>query len=132
MHCAVKEYALHILTEKQEKHSKMDNLYYSEIKPQAYLTIETLNIEEIRNIFRWRTRMVRFGENYKGGREFVMCPLCRKHFDNQNMSLDCEIMRSKMNIQCKMTDIYAETVTKETAKVLLQMMKLRETLLEND
>ena len=126
------EYALHILTEKQEKHSKMDNLYYSEIKPQAYLTMETLNIDEIRNIFRWRTRMARFGENYKGGREFVMCPLCRKHFDNQNMSLDCEIMRSKMNIQCKMTDIYAETVTKETAKVLLQMMKLRETLLEND
>ena len=61
-----------------------------------------------------------------------MCPLCRKHFDNQNMSFHCEIMRSKMNIQCKMTDIYADTVTQETAKGLLQMMKLRETLLEKD
>ena len=40
-------------------------------KPQVFLTMENIKIEETRNIFRWRTRMARFGENYKGGREFV-------------------------------------------------------------
>ena len=47
----VQEYALHILTEKQEKHSKLDNLYFSEIKPQAYLTMDNINIEEITSCF---------------------------------------------------------------------------------
>ena len=33
-----KEYALEILTKKQQKHSKMEKIYYSEMKPQKYLS----------------------------------------------------------------------------------------------
>ena len=50
------EYALKILTEKQQKHSKMENLIYTQLKPQKYLSLETMQVEQIRNIFQDRTR----------------------------------------------------------------------------
>ena len=41
-------------------------------------------------------------------------------------------MKTEMNLQCKMTDVYNDNITKETAQVLFKMMKLRERLLGND
>ena len=63
-----REYALEILTEKQQKHSKMDKLYFSELKQQKYFRLENVKIEEVRNIFRYRVRMAPFWGNYKGNK----------------------------------------------------------------
>ena len=121
-----KEYALLELTRKQEKHSKMDNLHYPELKPQEYLTSANTRIEIVRNIFRYRVRMAPFGENFRGGEDHVMCPLCMKHWDSQAMSFQCEVMKSKLDNKCDMKDILSENVTVETGKTITRMLKIRE------
>ena len=41
-----KSYALKILTEKQMKHSKMDNLHYSELRLQTYFKIHAIQTKK--------------------------------------------------------------------------------------
>ena len=42
-----KEYALKQPTEKQQKHSKMEGLNYTEIKPQEYLMMKNARVDQI-------------------------------------------------------------------------------------
>ena len=112
------EYALKILTEKQQKHSKMENLIYTQLKPQKYLSLETIQVEQIRNIFQHRTRMAPYGENFRGKRVNVTCPLCHKHLDNQSMSFQCEALLEKVEINCDQADVYKDEITIKTAKTL--------------
>ena len=60
------------LTEKQGAHSKMDNLYYSNLGIQNYLKMPGITTAEAQNLFRWRVRMAPFGENYRGGQDHVI------------------------------------------------------------
>ena len=48
------EYSLEKLSRKQQKHSKMNNLQYTEIKMQEYLKTPGIKTEEVLNIFKWR------------------------------------------------------------------------------
>ena len=63
-----KGYALQILREKQMKHSKMDNLYYSELKLQTYFKIPGIQTKEVLTLFKWRVGMAPLGANILGGR----------------------------------------------------------------
>ena len=59
-----KWYAFYSLLEKKE--SKMENLFYIELKLQKYLHLENMNQIEAQTIFSYRTRMSKFGDNYCG------------------------------------------------------------------
>ena len=61
-----REFASITLTKKREKHSKMDNLTYGDLEMQGYLKNEKIRVNQARSIFRFRTRMARFWENFKG------------------------------------------------------------------
>ena len=78
-----KQYSLRILNEIKKKHSKMEKLSYSELKTQSYCSIEGIRVEEVQNVFRFRTRMTKVAENYKGKEGGKLCTLCDKHVDNQ-------------------------------------------------
>ena len=60
-----RELALRVLVQKQVQHSKMDAHSYLELKPQNYLSLKNDRIEHVRNVFRFRTRMANFGDNFK-------------------------------------------------------------------
>ena len=126
------EHALRILTAKQGKHSKLDKLIYTEIKKQNYLTLETLRKEEIQNIFKHRVRMAPYEENFKGGREHVICPLCGNHWDTQEMSFQCEYLKQRITITCSMSDIYTEDITIHTARTITQMLRVRKNKLDEE
>ena len=66
MKARIKEFALDRLNESKYEHSKMDNLLFTELKIQEYLVAENISVEQKRNIFRFRTRMATFSENYRG------------------------------------------------------------------
>ena len=68
------EYALKILLDKKSSHSKMDKLSYKELKLQEYLKDGNLSQSEMKTTFRCRTRMEKFGENYRRGRKAVLFP----------------------------------------------------------
>ena len=125
-----KEFALEKLTRKKNTHSKMEKLDYNEIKMQNYLLSEQLKPKQKRLIFKYRTRMAEFGENYRGGRSQVMCPLCETHLDNQELSYQCLEIRSKLKIMGKIEDIFKEEISLETAETIEKITELRRSWLE--
>ena len=82
-----KEYALGGLQEKKAKHSKMDNVSYTNLESQDYFRSDQISNDQERMIFKYRTRMERFGENFRGGQNIVMCLLCLLHPDSQDLRL---------------------------------------------
>ena len=125
------EYELKRLRAKQAKHSKTANVTYIEMKMQEYFKTPGITTEEGLNLFKWRVRMATFGENYRGGQSFVVCPLCQNHLDNQPMALSCEEMRKKMTINISSKDIYKDDIPLETAQHLSTFMKIGNKLLDD-
>ena len=121
-----REYALEQLTQNKRLHTKMSAHYYAELKPQKYLTMKNAKINHIRNIFRFRTRMANFGDNFRQKNYQIMCPLCHNHVDSQSLSFQCNYYKDKMKIHCDMKDIDTPEVTLETAITVTEMMRLRE------
>ena len=74
----MREVALDKLLEKKESHSKMTNLNYSSLTMQAYLKDPEVSVKQAQTMFRFRTRMEKFSENFKGGRPTKPCPLCKE------------------------------------------------------
>ena len=95
-----REYAMDILRSQQAKHSKMENLQYKEIKMQNYLSSEKTILQK-KIIFKYRTRMEDYGENFRGGARQVMCPLCQLHLDNQELIFQCQVIKSQIEVKGK-------------------------------
>ena len=119
------------MIEKQETHSKMVNLRYTEVKAQDYLSIPGISASQAQNLFKWRVKMSKLGENFRGSRENIPCPLCGNHLDNQNMIFQCEVMKKEVNIKCKIEDIYQDTISLQTAINLEEIDQKRTQLMEN-
>ena len=120
-----KEFALKILKKRQETHTKMKNVVYTDLKVQSYFSSEEFNSFQKKTIFKFRTRMERFGENFRGGAEKVTCPLCNLHLDNQEMSMQCPEVKKVMKIEGNMEDIYKETIKKEIVETITNITKIR-------
>ena len=91
-----KELALKQLIAKQNTHSKMENLHYTELKIQTYLKSEETSTQQKKILFKYRVRMEHFGENYRGGKGPAPCPLCKMHLNNKEMAFQStEVRKSR-------------------------------------
>ena len=115
------EYSLDKFCEKKEKHSKISNLQYTELKTKDYLNTPGIPTAEVLNIFKWRVRMAPLGENFRGNQPLVVCPLCQTHLEE---------IKKKMTVKISIEDIYRDKITLEAAQELLKIQKMREKLLE--
>ena len=125
-----KQNAFEVLSSMKDGHSKMENIHYTEIKMQDYMKSENLKLNEALNIFKIRTRMAKFGENFRAGADFILCPLCSEDLDNLKHSFQCKIIRREIEIQGDLSDIYSENVSKETAQIVTKIINTRKKLLE--
>ena len=82
----------HLLTLKAT-HSKLSNITYEAYSMQPYLFDGTFHSGDARILFRFRTRMIRVGRNYKSMCE-VVCPLCKNEEDTQEHLLMCPVLTS--------------------------------------
>ena len=82
---SMKEHALKNLILLKNKHKKLENLKYPELKIQKYLKSNKISVESAITLVRWRTRMARFKENYKGTYLNSACPHCLVQPDTKNM-----------------------------------------------
>ena len=103
----------------------MDNLNYSEIKMQSYLTSDKINPAQKRTIFKFRTRMERFGEIFRAGTTLAICPLCKLHYDNQELSLMCPEIRNEIQVKGNMKDIYDDDIKEDIIETITNIMELR-------
>ena len=125
------EYELERLRVKQGKHTKTANVRYTDMKMQEFFKTPGITTEQALNLFKWRVRMATFGENFRGGQPFVMCPLCQNHLDNQSMALGCEEIKKKMVINISIEDIHKESIPLEVVQELSNIMKVRNELIED-
>ena len=88
------DYAFNLLCRSKETYKKLNGLNYYEFKIQNYLLSKDYSLEEKTLIFKYRTRMLNLGENFRAGREYVVCPLCKQHKDSQNNLLNCPTVPS--------------------------------------
>ena len=93
--CKAKKYALQSFLQKKENHSKLKDLYYSDLKMQNYFLSDDLTVEQSQHVFSFRTRMAKFSENFRSQSGPATCPLCFCHLDNQPMSCQCKTIRGK-------------------------------------
>ena len=110
-------------------HSKLDNLWYSDLSIQKYLTESKFTAEEARTLFLFRTRMAQFGENFRNGQEHTICPLCQLHYDSQNLAFQCPIVNANIKVNGKYEDLFKEDIPKEVAITICNIVKFREQFL---
>ena len=99
-------YFFNLLLRRKNSHSKMRNVKYKEFKIQPYFLRADLSNESIKTLFKWRTKMSKFSNNYRGGRPVALCPLCRNHDDLQEDSFKCYEIRQKITINHDYEDIF--------------------------
>ena len=125
-----RELALSVLIENKKRHSKMDNLNYQNLEMQEYLKDQAIKVNQVRTLFRFRTRMARFWENYKGGRPPQQCPLCSKAVDTQSHSFQCEVINSNINMNGAYENIFKTKINQNVARTIENIEKFRQPYLE--
>ena len=121
-----KEFALEQLLEMKSKHRKMENLEYTELKLQNYLSNDLITVEEARNLFCFRTRVAKFQENMKNNPGLsLVCPFCKVLPDTQIHSVQCHVVQSKIHVKGNYRDIFLEDIPVDIAKTLIEITKLR-------
>ena len=80
----------------------------------------------MKTVFKYRTRMEKYGENYRGGEDHVVCPLCKLHLDNQQMSLNCPVIRQAVDVKGEMADIFKDNISYEIIHTVSKISEYRE------
>ena len=127
----IKELALLRLNQKQEGHSKMINLEYTDLEMQEYLKNNQIASNQAKVVFCFRTRMAKYGENFKGGKPTKVCPVCETNTDTQMHSFQCKVLSENLKIEGKYMDIFPPRIENNLAETLERIFKMRETYLEN-
>ena len=110
----------------KRKHSKLKDLSYETLDMKQYLKDPNTTTEEKIMIFKWRTRMEIFEENYRGGKQNTNCILCGTHKDGQKESFECPNIIDKFTNMDDYSNIFNDRVPKETIKKIKYINNIRE------
>ena len=124
-----KEYALYYLLEKQDRHSKLDSLFYTEIKMQDYL--KELTTAQAQTVLAYRTRMANYNDNYRGCNGHLPCPLCLLHLDCQSVIFNCPVVKENVNLNGQYSEIFRTNIKPELAQSLVDIEKFRKEYMES-
>ena len=122
----IKEYALDKLNASKFKHTKMDDLVYTDLEMQDYLVSGELSTEQKRIIFHYRTRMALYSENYKQNEVAKPCQICRMHTDSQAHSVVCNETMKLVKTRGNYCEIFTNNISSATAKMLEEIVNIRE------
>ena len=123
-----KEVAFYMFLGKKDRHSKLENMFYSNLKLQNYL--KELNKFEGQTMFSYRTRMSNYGQNYSGNGMPTICPLCHSHIDSQKWSYQCSRIKQNVTIENNYSDIFSDKVKRNTVNTVLRIEKFRKEYLQ--
>ena len=128
-----KDYAFKDLMKNKSSHSKLSKLSYTELTKQSYFELPEINIDEIRNLFKFRVRMHNFHENFRSNRDSHLCPLCNDHLDDQNDIASYKVIRDnfKGSVHVKTDNVYSSSVSVESVKIISNIISIREMCLED-
>ena len=111
--------------DKKESHSKVRDLFYSQLKVQEYLGGNQLTAIQAQAVFSYHTRMVQYSENYQNNSGHSPCPLCLSHLDSQSFSFSCPEIKNNVNIRGKYADLFNDRITTDLADTLLEIDRFK-------
>ena len=126
-----KEFAFSNFMIKKEKHSKIKELFFTELKTQAYLTSMSLSAKQAQAVFSYRTRMAPYSENFRNNNGHSLCPLCLTHLDSQAFSFSCPVIQGTVEIKGKYSDIFNDKINIQLAKTLVNIDNQRQDYINN-
>ena len=93
---------------------------------QKYLKLENCDAKEAKTMFKYRTRMALYGENFRQNNTPVSCPLCDQHLDNQDMGFsNSQVTKLNVQIQGQYSDLFKQNIPKILVKTLQQIDEFR-------
>ena len=119
-----RKYELERLRKSQK--SKTENLHYSKLELQEYLELKDMNARQAKVLFKFRVRMAPFGENFKGGKDTPLCPLCLAHPDTQEESFQCEKICKLIEVKGNYSDIFGFNFPPELIQTLYNIFCFRD------
>ena len=125
--------ALSYLLDLKQRHSKMDNLNYQELKIQDIYKSKVIYSGFARKLFKWRTRMFDLKNNFATKYSNLSCPLCMKHIDKDEALLTCEtIMAQITKKDINYADLFCKNVEKvfSIGKLLDEAWSIRNVILD--
>ena len=102
---------------------------------QPYFQSKIIKKFEAQKLFKFRTNMEDFSQNFKNGNENIVCKLCNDEskLDSQNHFLKCKIINELIpeSINANIMDIYSknENIKKQIIVILMKAMTKRIELL---
>ena len=95
---------------------------------QNYLKLENMNTNEAQTLFKYRTRMAKFGENYRGSKLSILCPLCMTHLDSQKMAIEnCPVVKKSISISGDYNQIFnTSLIPSDIVQTIVKLDKFRE------
>ena len=121
-----KEFEFDRLLKIKASKSKMKNLSYTCLEIQDYLLLKDMNTSQAMALFKFRLRMAPFGQNFRGGNDKVLCPLCGLHDDGQEESFSCQKMKQIINIKGNYKQVFGWKFTQEFIKTIQNIFEFRE------
>ena len=104
--------------------SKMKELNYEKLEIQEYF--KTLDVNQAKTMFRFRTRMAQFDGNFNGNGCISLCPLCGDHSDLQHLCFACPVVLEKVAISQEYESIFGSKISTNLATTIQKIMKIRE------
>ena len=81
-------------------------------------------------LFKFRTRMAPFGENFRAGRINSLCPLCLSHLDSQEESFNCRALKNLLKIRGRYSDIFTNNFSEDLISTIYSIYKYRKEFTE--
>ena len=129
--------ALNFLKSIQDKHTKMSNLNYQELKCSKYLLDNRLSNEDKKLLFKFRTRMYTVKANFRTQfKDKLDCKLCKSAIESQAHLFECNEIKNmipelKSNSKVKYEHIFGNIgQMREVVKILQKICAERESQIE--
>ena len=124
------EYEVKDLNKIKETLSKIKNISHKKLKMSKYFELKEITVDQAKLVFQFRSRMANYKDNYKSTNPVNVCPLCHNHSDTQEQSFKCSIVLESTEVKGKYKNIIEGDITKEVARTIENITKIRESSLK--
>ena len=129
----IKMRTLEYLNNIKVSHSKMDDLAYDKLEMKPYFKSQNLYVKEVRNIFKFRTRMSDVKINFSSQYENLNCSLGCDEIESQEHIINCDKIGSNLNNnEVVYQDIFSNDIQKlkNIAKKLSSALEAKNKIIE--
>ena len=114
-----------------ESHSKVQQGIYKNLNGMQYFQDNRFSTDQIKLLFKLRTRMFDVRNNFRNNYECASCPLCGLHGDTQAHLLSCVMIKKHFIPSIEYEDIFSDNcdILLEACKEFEKIVEVRNTLL---